>query len=310
MRGPPRRSAPLVGLALAIMSAAGAPAARADPDCVWKVKVTAERISADVTIDKALSSLELSRDYAARHLEDRQLHLLGGETVIDRRIAYHYEPVAGIAPGGVCLQPPTISIRIEDASRTVRVAREVAADACLEREVLAHERRHVRASASTTDTAIADAQRSFDAFAAARMPRGGPALATSPRAVATLVAAWFTAWEKQLGDAIARENALVDSPEEYQRFPTVCDGRAGALAARTLAQLTEPPVVAKPAAVPSQPFLSAMSPDAPVFAGTIDPITTPIALGQRPFGERVLVSVRSSAGPPTARRPAWSWSAG
>ena len=298
-------------LALALMLPAGAAAA----DCGLAVKVVAERVSAAVAIDKALSSFELSRDYAARHPEDPGLHLLGGETVIDRRIEYHYEPAAAIALGDdACLQPPTIRIRIEDVSRKVRVAREFAADACLEREVLAHETRHVRASQDTTDAAIAGAQRSFDAFVAARRGRADAGVTDSSRALASTAVAWVTAWQSQLGDAIARENALIDSPEEYRRFPTVCDGRGGALAAQTLARLTGQTVAATSASPVRRPpqLLSAMPPDAPVFAGAIDPIAAPVELRQRPFGERALVQVTLTrrvvdGAPATARLVVVGW---
>lgn len=220
---PIRRLVP--ALAIALLSSLGAAAAQ---DCPLAAPVLGTRAAATVTLDTRASIAALGTHVAGLVPTD----IVGGETAIERQVAYDDEaPVVRSPDGrGFCARLVLVTVTIKDVARTVRIARELAGDACLRRAILDHEDRHLRAADAAEAAALAGLQDDLDGYLAAHTLRASPDARAAAAALKQTLDAWFSAWRTRLSADLARRNAAIDTDEEARRLGTICGGRV--LAAR------------------------------------------------------------------------------
>jgi hypothetical protein len=129
---------------------------------------------------------------------------------------------SGGAPGGpVCAVPAELRLSLVHAEHSIRLAREIPRGGCLEREVLAHERRHAEVNRRTlreAAEAMRGVARDWAATAEAR--------AADPRAAAAALQDGLAAAVEPVLARLraAREagHAAIDTEEEYARLGRVC----------------------------------------------------------------------------------------
>ena len=125
-------------------------------------------------------------------------------------------------PGGVlCAVPTEMRLRLVHQEHAIRLASELPRGGCLEREVLAHERRHADVNRRTLRDAATELRRTAEAWAMRASTQAGTAEEAGE------------ALQRDLQEAIApvlaqlraaREEAhdRIDSEEEYRRLGQVC----------------------------------------------------------------------------------------
>lgn len=125
-------------------------------------------------------------------------------------------------PDGVlCAVPTELRLRLAHQEHAIRLAAEIPHGGCLEREVLAHERRHAEVNRRTLRDAATELRRTAEAWAALASTEArsaeeaGEALQRDlQRAIAPVLA--------QLRAARDEAHDRIDSPEEYRRLGEVC----------------------------------------------------------------------------------------
>ena len=147
---------------------------------------------------------------------------LGARTTIGR----------GEAPQ-VCAVPDRVTLTLVQSEHLVRIAREIAPESCLFREVAAHEARHVAVNRRTLRTAAIQARGGAQAWASGAEGRGK----TEAEAMAAMQHSLRRAIEPSLAAMRANRDAAhraIDTPAEYRRLGQVC--RADQQALRTKLQ--------------------------------------------------------------------------
>ncbi|MDB5375090.1 MAG: hypothetical protein JWP04_3732, partial [Belnapia sp.] len=154
---------------------------------------------------------------------------------------------------GVCARPAVVTLNLVQTEHLVRVAREIPADGCLWREVLAHERRHVAVNRQTLRQAGARAQAAAVAWGARAEGHG----ATLDEAMGQLQQGLRRALEPALAAMRAAREAAhreIDTQAEYRRLSRICleDQRVlrGPLRPPMVSQV---PGVSQPPGVPQVP---------------------------------------------------------
>jgi hypothetical protein len=134
---------------------------------------------------------------------------------------------------GVCAVPRRLEVTLRYAERQVRVAREVGVDACLHREVEEHELRHV----ALDDRVIKEYEPHLKQRVAALAARLEPGYALRPAEARAKLNESARDWLRETTDEFEtirrqRHRAEIDTPEEYARVKSVCNGKARELFAR------------------------------------------------------------------------------
>lgn len=139
--------------------------------------------------------------------------------------------------GGVCARPATVVLNLVQTEHLVRIAHEIPPGGCLDREVTAHELRHVAVNRRTLREAAGRARAAAAAWAARAEGRG----ATLEEAMGSLQFGLRQAIEPALAamrDARERAHQAIDSLAEYRRLSRVCQGEQRLL--REALRLTSP----------------------------------------------------------------------
>jgi len=159
----------------------------------------------------------------------------GGHTLgLTSAILYHdvvIEWSLQDTPAGTCVRMASANLRIGYKTRTVDVAAEIPSGSCLEREVLAHENRHL-----ATGEAVALESVSWITQDLTRFARTAPAMLFR-RGDSAGIHLWMQQEKDRLGATITpdidtlaaeheRRQQLIDTPEEYARLGAVCGGEA------------------------------------------------------------------------------------
>jgi hypothetical protein len=134
---------------------------------------------------------------------------------------------------GVCAVPRRLEVTLRYSERQVRVAREVGVDACLHREVEEHELRHV----ALDDRIIKEYEPQLKERIAALAARLEPGYALRPAEARAKLNDSARDWLRETTDEFEtirrqRHRAEIDTPEEYARVKSVCNGKARELFAR------------------------------------------------------------------------------
>lgn len=142
--------------------------------------------------------------------------------------------IGPVGPGEeACATAAAVTLTLGHAEHVVRVASEVPRDSCLQREVEAHEQRHVEVNRRT----LRDAARHLETAARAWIARAEAVGATPDTA--------FTRLQDSLRDAVeptlarkrrarAGGHTAIDTPKEYRRLGRVCPADQRLLRARLL----------------------------------------------------------------------------
>lgn len=127
---------------------------------------------------------------------------------------------------------PQIVLRYGFSPITVYVASEIPRDSCAYREIHAHEMLHVRAyreHVASIEKTLTDA---LTTRFADNGPWRGQAGQVIPRLRRELDQRWLPMIRREIKRGEAAQ-ALIDSPEEYQRVANACDGEIGKLMRHT-----------------------------------------------------------------------------
>jgi hypothetical protein len=155
-----------------------------------------------------------------------------GQSNVEARVAASvaFEDVTD-ASGAPCVRVQRIAVVLRYARRDVRIAREAAADACLRREIEAHEQRHVALDdrllkdfGATMKDRIAQLAGELSPVAGQVWSTGRAALLDKVAGATDRLSRDFSTLRRQ------RHRAEIDTPEEYRRARTMCDGRAQQIA--------------------------------------------------------------------------------
>ena len=127
----------------------------------------------------------------------------------------------GPRAGPACAVPAALRIELSHAEHTFRLAQEVPAGSCLEREVLAHEARHVEVNRRTlreAAEALRAVARDWAGQAEARGPDRGAAMAALQADLSRRLSPF---WER-LDAERAAAHAAIDTEAEYRRLGSAC----------------------------------------------------------------------------------------
>ncbi len=133
----------------------------------------------------------------------------------------------------VCAVPRRLEVTLRYSERQVRVAREVGVDACLHREVEEHELRHVALDDKIIEEYEPQLRERVAAFAVALEPGYGQRPAEARAKLNESAREWLRETTDEF-ETIRRERhrTEIDTPEEYARVRSVCNGKARELFAR------------------------------------------------------------------------------
>ncbi len=127
----------------------------------------------------------------------------------------------GAQAGPVCAVPAEVRVVLRHAEHAIRLAREIPAESCLAREVMAHEHRHVAVNRRTLQEAATELRglaRGWAASAEATAPDIAAAAATLQDDLARTLEPAL----ERLRQARAAGHAAIDTAEEYERLGRVC----------------------------------------------------------------------------------------
>jgi hypothetical protein len=190
------------------------------------IGMEAMRQEAERVVAAAASADLAIRNRVLRHYFGQSLT----RTRLDARLVAVEIPLAA---GGSCAVPHRLDLVLRFVRREIRVATETHADACLRREVEAHELRHVALDDAMIDEfrplLVADAHR----LAHALRPVPGASYAEAKaRLSARLRAETGLLYEAFEATRHHRHQAEIDTPQEYARVRLVCGDRDRWLAAQ------------------------------------------------------------------------------
>lgn len=294
-------------LLLAAGPAPAQPFAPPPRDCLAGAtpRLVVERKTVPVALDTRRTIAALSADLKPAVAGGGKARALG-KAEVDHRLVIEPSLAIEARGGQVCAVPTEVRLIVSDVRRTILIAREVTGDACLNREVMAHEQRHIGVGEQVVAATLARAEPSLRAALARQ--RVAPRASAEAAAAATraVIVAWFEDLHRRFEAESTRLNDAIDSPSEYRRLSTVCGARATEVAVVaapptvTVSAAAATPAAAAPArglAINPAPPL----PPSPVFRGTVDVVEAQIAIRLRPLTERAVVTVTMPAGAPQAR---------
>jgi hypothetical protein len=122
--------------------------------------------------------------------------------------------------GRVCARA-RVRVEVSAAPMTVYVAREYAGDACREPLILEHERRHVEVFTAYAAEIAPALARGLEASIGNRLTYGST-MAGAQAAIKEALDAELGVFLAQASDELARRNAAIDTPDEYERLAREC----------------------------------------------------------------------------------------
>jgi len=131
----------------------------------------------------------------------------------------------GLEDGGgrrMCMRP-TLDMRLRYDPVTVYIGREFAADECSYRFILAHETRHVAVHVRQLERTAALLQSQLQRRMGPDV-HYGTRVELERRFRGEIENYWIPRAERELAN-VRHEHAAIDTPEEYGRATTACDGR-------------------------------------------------------------------------------------
>jgi len=177
------------------------------------------------TIDTTLSYRELT-SLARREDGAWVLGLTRPALRVEARWSY-----AGLSDAGgrrACIRP-SVFMRLRYEPVKVFVGREFLDDECAYRFILDHEQRHVAVHVRRLAEVASDLQRALDDHLSG-IVHVGPRDELDRRLKAEVAERWIPFAERELKD-VAREHAAIDSPQEYARATSACQGRIASVIA-------------------------------------------------------------------------------
>jgi len=118
---------------------------------------------------------------------------------------------------------PQITLSIGYSPMTVYVASEFPPGTCAHQAIHEHEMRHVQAYQAHLEKIEKELSETLNARFASGTPWRGKAGETAPRLQREFNERWLPAIQRQL-NAVKVAQALIDTPEEYDRVADACDG--------------------------------------------------------------------------------------
>jgi hypothetical protein len=213
--------------------------------CVADAPVVTARIEPGEVVRQDITMAAMRED-AARVLEaaspgalmaspPRRRHYFGQSltrTRLDARLTA--EDVA-LADGTSCAAPQRIDVVLSFVQREMRVAAEAQGDACIMHEVETHERRHVALDDALIEAFRPVLEARVGAFARALQPVASPTFHEAKLQLADQLRDHVRVLYDEFESLRQRRHRdEIDTPEEYARVATMCEGRAHALAAPRL----------------------------------------------------------------------------
>lgn len=196
-----------------------------------KVEVTT--LPVKPTIDGSRSYLELTK-MASREDGAWVLGLTRPALRVEARWSY-----AGLSEDGgrrACIRP-SLFMRLRYEPVMVFVGSEFRGDECAYRFILDHEQRHVQVHVRKLAEVAANLQRDLDSHLSG-IVHVGARDELDRRLKAEVADRWMPQAERDLKD-VARQHAAVDSPEEYARATSACDGRIAQVIASHRAKVVD-----------------------------------------------------------------------
>lgn len=190
--------------------------------CEQRLQAGTVRVTTAVVrpeIDESLSFGELTR-IAERDDATWVLGLTRPTLRVDVR--WRFAELADPRGGRSCIRP-SLEMTLRYVPVVVYVAREFAHDRCSREFILEHERRHVAVHSRRLGIVAAELERDLRAEFAGTTWIGESA-ELRRRLNQAVRGIWIPRAEKALKDVRA-EHAAIDSPDEYARAKTACDGR-------------------------------------------------------------------------------------
>jgi len=182
-----------------------------------KVEVTT--LPVKPTIDTSKSYRELT-SLASREDGAWVLGLTRPALRVEARWSY-----AGLAERGggrACIRP-SLFMRLRYEPVTVFVGSEFVGDDCAYRFILDHEQRHVQVHVRRLTEVAASLQRDLDRHLSG-IVHVGSRDALDRQLKSEVAERWMPLAERELKD-VARQHAAIDSPQEYARATSACEGR-------------------------------------------------------------------------------------
>lgn len=177
------------------------------------------------TVDTSLSYRELT-SLARREDGAWVLGLTRPALRVEARWAY-----AGLSDAAgrrACIRP-SVFMRLRYEPVTVYVGREFLEDDCAYRFILDHEQRHVGVHVRRLGEVAAELQRELEKHLSG-IVHVGSRDELDRRLKAEVAERWMPLAERELKD-VAREHAAIDSPQEYARATSACQGRIASVIA-------------------------------------------------------------------------------
>lgn len=208
-------------VALALLALA-LPARAADPcDELPKPSVTVKRLETPLALNTAYSYKSLTNLGAARARPGQQvLGLTRGNATL--RFASNTPAIVDAVGRWECVSPQIV-LTYGFSPLTVYVAREFPPGSCAHKEIHEHEMRHVQAYQKH----VADIEKNVADTLNARFATGGPWRGAAGQAAARLQdelnERWLPYVQRELRK-VDTAQALIDTPEEYDRVANACDG--------------------------------------------------------------------------------------
>jgi hypothetical protein len=213
-------------------AATGTPAAETfEQECARRLSPTEIRVVAlpsAVQYTFATSMAQLTRRGTRQHSLG-QVVLGLTEATLRSQLAWGANYLVEPGTGRACMRPH-LTLAFNVAPQLVSVAREFPKGSCAFGEIATHELRHVYANQAQLEATAAVMQKELTSFFGQKVFYGQQKVLQAQLAEA-LNTTWMPLAQAELGKVDAAHNAI-DSPEEYARNQTRCDGAI----ARTVAE--------------------------------------------------------------------------
>lgn len=196
---------------------------------VHEVDVTVTPVHGEISRNTSVGVAEIHR-LAGPEVTARHYPLLGMALA---KVVFGVEANADLSEGddgSFCPTAEKIDVHLGFAGRVLFVAREASADACVEREVLAHEVRHAGVDDKALDAFILKLSRQLHDAMLSMTPAAAASAGAARTNVATAAAAQLNIFMRQFDAHRESLHRALDSREELDKLRTACGGRAQTLA--------------------------------------------------------------------------------
>ena len=155
--------------------------------------------------------------------ERRDGHVMLGltESTLRTNINWNTNMLVSSKPNIACLRPQ-VTLTFDVNPQIVSIAREFPKGSCSFNEIAVHEMRHVRANQNQLEVAAAYMEEELKKFFQQKIFYGSPDTLKDQLEEA-LKTTWLPLAEQQL-EKVNAAHEVIDSPEEYARNKTVCNG--------------------------------------------------------------------------------------